>query len=728
MLQEPKYTFNKTTERVIEFKGYNARGDIDDGEMRDMKNLCADEYPSIYQRPERSEYQQEFSQESPYVGGIRQMLAKSHFRDDNSDVVTQRQGLAVIDNAGNFWYNGVKYIEGLSDNCQMVAINTKICFFPDKKFFRLVKEPSESRVGNIDANIHDDVGTVTITGNTDMNYASSTLVLSDDLADLLAQFKVGDAVNINISNDAPSVLRVKGTHDDNGTTKYDVVFMLIQKQGEKYVEMSPLYMGTYATETERDAVFTNLAEGYSQFTVLAEDCGPVSEGNSEALAYKKAVSESRIRQVYETEEEISDFIDTPDGFTPDTAIGPYIKVVYNAVSSEQSIYFSFYFPKADMVSYSEDFDSNETQTRIVQPVSGIISDINGNKLTISDNAFTDQYGEQFDDVTIQYVTLDIDRSSPNLDYVMEHNNRLWGVSNEDNTIYACKLGDPTNWGYFQNTALDSYYAEQGSDGEWTGLAPYSTHLCFFKEDCIHKVYGSYPAEYQIVTAICNGVEKGSQRSLAFMNDSIFYKSRVGIMAYSGGYPQLISSQFGNTKYKNVVAGTDGRRYYACMEEVKTGDHVLMVYDTEYNEWHKQDDLKATCYTYINGSLICAADGQTDLIQIVADDDTGDNSIEWMAMLGPYDEYLEDKKIYSRIKIRYKMPEGSEFKVYISASEGVWEEVAHVISETDRIEEVFVTPVRCDCFSIKIEGKGYCKIKSMVREFRVSSMRKEGVRV
>ena len=233
MLQEPKYTFNKTTERVIEFKGYNARGDIEDGEMRDMKNLCADEYPSTYQRPERSEYQQEFSQESPYVGGIRQMLAKSHFRDDNSDVVTQRQGLAVIDNAGNFWYNGVKYIEGLSDDCQMVAINTKICFFPDKKFFRLVKEPSENRVGNIDANIHDDVGTVTITGNTDMNYASSTLVLSDDLTDLLAQFKVGDAVNINISNDAPSVLRVKGTHDDNGTTKYDVVFMLIQKQGEK---------------------------------------------------------------------------------------------------------------------------------------------------------------------------------------------------------------------------------------------------------------------------------------------------------------------------------------------------------------------------------------------------------------------------------------------------------------------------------------------------------------
>lgn len=726
MLQEPKYTFNKTTERVIEFKGYNARGDIDDGEMRDMKNLCADEYPSIYQRPERSEYQQEFSQESPYVGGIRQMLAKSHFRNDNSDVVTQRQGLAVIDNAGNFWYNGVKYIEGLSDNCQMVAINTKICFFPDKKFFRLVKEPSENRVGNIDASIHDEIGSLTITGNTDMNYASSTLVLSDDLADLLAQFKVGDAVNINISNDAPSVLRVKGTHDDNGTTKYDVVFMLIQKQGEKYVEMSPLYMGTYATETERDAVFTNLAEDYNQFTVLTEDCGPVSEGNSEALAYKKAVSKSRIRQVYETEE-TSDFIDTPEGFAPDTATGQYIKVVYNTVSSEQSIYSSFYFPKADMVSYSENFDSNETQTRIVQPVSGIISNINGNKLTISDNAFTDQYGEQFDDVTIQYVTLDIDRSSPNLDYVMEHNNRLWGVSNEDNTIYACKLGDPTNWGYFQNTALDSYYAEQGSDGEWTGLAPYSTHLCFFKEDCIHKVYGSYPAEYQIVTAICNGVEKGSQKSLAFMNDAIFYKSRVGIMAYSGGYPQLISSQFGNTKYKNVVAGTDGRRYYACMEEVKTGDHVLMVYDTEYNEWHKQDDLEATCFTYINGNLICAADGQITPLQLVADDETGDNTIEWMAQLGPFDEYLEDKKIYSRIKMRYKMPEGSAFKVYISADEGAWEEVAHVISETDRIEEVFVTPVRCDCFSVKIEGEGYCKIKSMVREFRVSSMRKEGVR-
>ena len=70
----------------------------------------------------------------------------------------------------------------------------------------------------------------------------------------------------------------------------------------------------------------------------------------------------------------------------------------------------------------------------------------------------------------------LSRDIPDLDYVMESNNRLWGCRSEDNTIYASKLGDPLNWNYFQSLANDSYALDVGSDGEFTGCAAYPPPL------------------------------------------------------------------------------------------------------------------------------------------------------------------------------------------------------------------------------------------------------------
>ena len=65
----------------------------------------------------------------------------------------------------------------------------------------------------------------------------------------------------------------------------------------------------------------------------------------------------------------------------------------------------------------------------------------------------------------------------------------------------------TNWYSYLGTAADSYAATVGSDGEFTGCTAYGGQVLFFKEDCIHKVYGSYPANYQINTQRCRGVQK-----------------------------------------------------------------------------------------------------------------------------------------------------------------------------------------------------------------------------
>ena len=93
----------------------------------------------------------------------------------------------------------------------------------------------------------------------------------------------------------------------------------------------------------------------------------------------------------------------------------------------------------------------------------------------------------------------IERKLPDLDFVCEFNNRLWGCSSANHEIYASKLGDPTNWNSYQGTAADSYAVSVGSDGEFTGVISQQGYVVFFKEDYIHTIYGTKPSNFSLDT-------------------------------------------------------------------------------------------------------------------------------------------------------------------------------------------------------------------------------------
>ena len=76
--------------------------------------------------------------------------------------------------------------------------------------------------------------------------------------------------------------------------------------------------------------------------------------------------------------------------------------------------------------------------------------------------------------------LQCERRVPDLDYLTECDNRVWGCSGSENVIYACKLGDPTNWFSYRNTAADSYAVTVGSDGDFTGAAACMGYVLFFQ--------------------------------------------------------------------------------------------------------------------------------------------------------------------------------------------------------------------------------------------------------
>src|SRR5699024_8801601 len=94
----------------------------------------------------------------------------------------------------------------------------------------------------------------------------------------------------------------------------------------------------------------------------------------------------------------------------------------------------------------------------------------------------------------------VSREIPDMDFLTESENRIWGCSSKNHEIYACKLGDPTNWNCFEGISTDSYSATIGSDGDFTGACTHLGNVLFFKEDSIHKVWGSRPADFQIANS------------------------------------------------------------------------------------------------------------------------------------------------------------------------------------------------------------------------------------
>lgn len=358
-------------------------------------------------------------------------------------------------------------------------------------------------------------------------------------------------------------------------------------------------------------------------------------------------------------------------------------------------------------------------------------------LVLPRETFIELTGEGASSITINGT---LSRTMPDLDMIIEWNNRLWGASSHDNTIYASKLGDPKNWQYYQATSMDSYYAQQGTDGIWTGCAAYSSHIIFFKQNGMARIYGSAPSNYQITNTKCYGVEEGSRGSVVTINDKIFYKSVIGIMAYDGGVPYCISEKFAYD-FKNVVGGSEGKKYYASIQTKDIGPE-LMVLDIDRGLWHREDTVKfkdtcsiddklyfithdsdgLTCSETIfaDSYLLCGAGeptaGLVSIINAVNPTETYDE-MEWSATFGPFDEYIENRKIYSKLMLRLLRKESSSVNVFISINDGAWEQVYSFDPASTGGDYIPIIPRRCDRYSVKIEGKGNCSVKSLTRNVR-----------
>lgn len=304
----------------------------------------------------------------------------------------------------------------------------------------------------------------------------------------------------------------------------------------------------------------------------------------------------------------------------------------------------------------------------------------------------------------------IERKIPDLDFICEHNNRLWGCDS-NNTIYCSKQGSHKNFNCYDGLVTDSYYAEVGSAGEFTGVASYNGKVYFFKEDCVHSVYGYKPTNFQIIDISTQGVKKGCDRSLAVTNNLLFYVSRDGVMVFDSTVPEVISKKLGYIRWDEAVAGGNRKFYYVCLK--KNNVWRMMVYDSDLNLWHEQDSTHAIRFNYFNGDLIYL-DTAGRIIKI--DSEKSNEVVSWEAVTGDMSLTDTERKATMLLKLRADIMEGGSITVSLSRDRGAYRQLKTFTYPQKEILYIPIQPMRCESFRLKFSGVGVVKLYSVVREY------------
>ncbi len=321
-------------------------------------------------------------------------------------------------------------------------------------------------------------------------------------------------------------------------------------------------------------------------------------------------------------------------------------------------------------------------------------------------------------------TVRLARRTPEMDFVIECKNRLWGCrygmtdGKTINEIYCSALGDFKNWRQYMGLSTDSWTASVGSDGPWTGAVNYLGYPMFFKENRIHRVSVSSVGAHQITETVCRGVQEGCAGSLQVVNETLLYKSRSDVRAYQGGFPESVSDALGEERYSDAAAGVLGERYYISMRGAD-GEWNLFVYDIRRNLWMREDELHAKAFASLGDELYClTGDALTALTGSVG---TPEPFVAWACETGMLAYQQPDRKYVSRFNFRLSMEEGAQLDVYLMYdSSGEWVRQGRIKMKGTRTVTLPIRPRRCDHLRIRLVGKGEVRLYSIAKILTVGS--------
>ena len=671
MLPYLKEVQNASKQYSLMFKGINYGEGTQDGEFADTLNLSTSKYPCITQRAARIKVNEE-----PY---------------ENPTTIHAKGKLLIIDGTKVF-YDGKEVGTVTEGKKQTATVGNYVVIFPDKKYYKVPTEEEEGEFDSMEAEYtHKGLvftssgisavityksaytefapeffGNATIWFGKKQNYTGCTFTSSTiERNNGFSSIGAGDRLTIvgckATGNNKEGII-VKGTESGK----------LIFEEG------------TFEPGTESGMIYIVKSDGGIPFEV--GDTVNITGADNPSSNLTNAV----INEVTDCTITFEDA-----AFIRKDQYGEGKEVTIKLTKAKGE----FPFEKGDNIKITG-CSAEENNKEIV------VREVRDGELIFDENSFT--AGVELSEATLK-------REVPDLDFICENNYRLWGV--HENTIYSSKYSDPMNFASFEGLTGDSYAIDVASEGGFTGCIPYSTHICFFKENVLHKLYGDKPSNFRIVNSNVYGVQSGSEKSMQIVNEQLIYKGVGGVYMYNGGVPELISEKFGNNRYSEAVACCDGEIYYISMKQ--GNEWHLFAYDVLKNIWLREDGTNASDMTFHDGKVYYLDADTRNMYYI---DKTADRSdIEWGATFCTIHETINERKGYSKFHLRLDLSAGAWLSVDIKTdSDNVWRQVYTTHNAKAKTITVPIMPTRCDSIDIRLRGKGECTVKAFIREFTAGS--------
>lgn len=733
----PKIEHSETSGRqnITGFNGINLREAAADGELTRSENLSSRRYPYLAPRLGRTV---EGSYSNP------------------TSLFSWDKLLVVAD--GVLYYDGEAIDNVTQGEKQFAVVNTKLCVFPDKKYIDLTNNEFKSLEANAQSSSDSTFTSNTFSAALEPKVRDTT-EYPGWTTDSYTQY-----VYINTYGSDPSALSWDA---ENGWTRSAaVVFNIVSDRaaaaGQVFI---PQGDGTYFYFA--DCVFATGKPG-SVPTTQENDQGYYGIIRSAYAVGEESLYGGTYRctaDIYKKNAEnplfsasfiVGDRVNISGSIIPannvEMAAITAIDDDANTLTFPDSTFIipSYYYTAAsELASGSYQFRAGSAYYRFVSAgiSTGTVLYLLGSTLygddgsdagpreiastasSSSTSGYTTLTATAYDGGETAAIT--VSRPVPDLDFVCECNNRLWGVSNSvenklwnadkqefetynSRVIYASALGSPGSFHVYDGLATDSYALAVASRGDFTGCVAYSGQVLCWKEDLLHRIVGDYPANYAMYTDSFEGVQSGSHKACAIINEVLYYKARSGVYAYAGAQPSLVSYKLGLESYSEAAAGTDGLNYCVSMKD-SGGDFHLFVYDTVHGVWYREGNAGAADFTYAGGSLYMAVPGN---VYRLSGADCG--GVEWSAALAEFDEGACERKQYRWLRLLADIAQGAELRVEISVDGGRNETVCRTAKAGLREINIPLRGMRCGRMAVTLSGVGEVVIRRVTRDYIICS--------
>lgn len=733
---------------TTQFLGLNRGLSISDGEMADMLNMSSDDLPVLSTRKARG------------------VPAFSHNAVIGTDLTGQVDGMLgtdklVVCHDGKVYCDGVEVPLELSTEAGMrekklVSMGAYVCIWPDKVYFNINNLDDCGSLGSKWTPAEEDTITAMMCRKDGTNYDMTEIVVSAlppeepedgdlwldtrDDTDVLRQYSLLYKEWVQV---ATTYIKIQAPGIGKGLKYGDALWLsgvraIGDPDPDEGEETTPDDSEDKAGEEHYTGRNAQLLSSYDQnqygSTTTASIASDTQTIKMEGVPDGATIISAKIRFRARNSAVQAVRLATVNGVNFKTdRYNPPLNEIEIPLNDNKNANITFKFQIAsEVMSEASSYGSMLNITDVELDVVWEVIDHSGaNKAQLNAlNTTNTIYGAGEDYIIVAGIlhntltlahSLTAEMKVPDLDYICESNNRIWGCVYQEtdgtvvNELRSCALGDFRNWYKFQGTAADSYTVTLGSEGKFTGAYSYQGVPIFFKDGNIHKLTGTMPSNYTVTTIKGRGVQDGSWKSLATVNETLFYKARGEIMAYEGAMPFPASQKLGSEIYTSAVGGGYRDKYYICMRDAEL-KWCTYVFDTAKALWHKEDTHEVTHMANAGGELVLALrEGDETLLRTVGSSKGVDESFDWSATFGTFGYQQEEQKYLSRYNIRAQISAGGWMKVEMQYdSDGKWHHMGTMKSPKLRTYLLPIIPRRCDHCQLRISGKGTVNVYSIAR--------------